>query len=94
MLARPYSDPADGAVTSLAIRITLFSKNVLPQWVITVTYLGSRTKQVSVTAEQLPQIREWIANYRQIKEALEAISDVHWAKGELRRCPKAASQAI
>lgn len=48
-----------------------------PQWVVTVTYPGSKTKQVSVTARQLPQIREWIANYRQIKETLEAISGIN-----------------
>lgn len=48
-----------------------------PQWVVTVTYPGSKTKQVSVTTEQLPQIREWIANYRRIKETLEAISEIN-----------------
>jgi hypothetical protein len=48
-----------------------------PQWVVTVTYPGSKTKQVSVTAGQLPQIRQWIANYRRIKDALEAISEIN-----------------
>ena len=48
-----------------------------PQWVVTVTYPGSKTKQISVTTEQLPQIRQWIANYRQLKDALEAISEIN-----------------
>lgn len=48
-----------------------------PQWIVTVTYPGSKTKQVSVTTEQLPQIREWIANYRQIKDTLDAISEIN-----------------
>jgi len=48
-----------------------------PQWVVTVTYPRGKTKQVSVTTEQLPRIRAWIANYRQIKETLEAISEIN-----------------
>ena len=48
-----------------------------PQWVVTVTYPGSKTKQVSVTTDQLPQIRRWIANYRQLKDTLEAISSLN-----------------
>lgn len=48
-----------------------------PQWIVTVTYPRGKTKQVSVTAEQLPQIRDWITNYRRIKDALEAISEIN-----------------
>jgi hypothetical protein len=48
-----------------------------PQWIVTVTYPGSKTKQISVTSAQLPQIRQWIANYRQIKDTLEAISEIN-----------------
>jgi hypothetical protein len=48
-----------------------------PQWVVTVTYPRGKTKQVSVTTEQLPQIRAWISNYRQIKETIEAISEIN-----------------
>jgi hypothetical protein len=62
-----------------------------PQWVVTVTYPGARTKQVSVTAEQLPQIRAWIANYRQIKEALEAISETNL---ESLRSAREAAKAV
>jgi len=48
-----------------------------PQWIVTVTYPGSKTKQISVTTGQLPQIREWIANYRQIRDTLETISEIN-----------------
>jgi len=48
-----------------------------PQWFVTVTYPGGKTKQISLTAAQLPQVRQWIANYRLIKDALESVSEAN-----------------
>lgn len=49
------------------------------QWVINVNYPGGQTRQVTVSPAQVPAVRQWIANYRQIKESLEAISEINLA---------------
>lgn len=48
-----------------------------PQWVINMNYPGGRTRQVSVRPEQVAQVEQWMSNYRQIKEALEAASEMN-----------------
>jgi hypothetical protein len=48
-----------------------------PVWVLTVGYPGGRTRQVSLRAEQVPQVRAWVANYRKSKAALEQICELN-----------------
>jgi hypothetical protein len=50
--------------------------------VLTVTYPGNRTRQFSLRAEQVPDVRHWIDNYKKLKEALEAICELnlHWLR--------------
>src|SRR5229473_1604839 len=47
-----------------------------PQWVLTVTYPGAKTRQLSLRPEQVPQVRQALQRYRQAKETLEAISEL------------------
>ena len=46
-------------------------------WVLTVTYPGSRTRQISLRPEQVPEVRRWLDNYKKFKEALEAICELN-----------------
>jgi hypothetical protein len=48
-----------------------------PLWVLTVGYPGGKTRQVSLRPEQVPQVRKAIEDYRDFKQALEAISEVN-----------------
>jgi hypothetical protein len=48
-----------------------------PVWVLTVGYPGGRTRQLSLRAEQVPQVRAWLANYRKSKAALEQICELN-----------------
>ena len=48
-----------------------------PQWVLTVGYRGGKTRQVSLRSDQVPRVREAIANYRKCKRSLEAISELN-----------------
>jgi len=48
-----------------------------PLWILTVSYPGRKCKQVCLRPEQLPQVREWIANYRKLRDQLEAISELN-----------------
>jgi hypothetical protein len=48
-----------------------------PMWILTVGYRGGRTRQLSLRAEQVPQVRAWLANYRQSKAALEKICELN-----------------
>lgn len=45
--------------------------------VLTVTYPGSRTRQISLRPEQVPEVRRWLDNYKKLKEALEAICELN-----------------
>src|SRR5215204_2234736 len=55
-------------------------------FVLTVTYPGGRTRQFSLRRERVAEVRRWLANYRELKEAIEAICELN--HGLLR--PKAA----
>ena len=46
-----------------------------PVWVLTVSYPGGRTKQISLSAEQKPMVQQWLRNYRKIKDSLERICE-------------------
>jgi hypothetical protein len=48
-----------------------------PLSVLGITYPGGRTRQISLRPEQVPQVRRWLDNYKQLKEALEAICELN-----------------
>jgi hypothetical protein len=45
--------------------------------VLTVTYSGKRTRQISLRPEQVADVRRWLGNYKKLKEALEAICELN-----------------
>lgn len=45
--------------------------------VLTVSYPGGRTKQISLRPEQVPVVEQWLRNYRDLKAALEGICEVN-----------------
>jgi hypothetical protein len=48
-----------------------------PLWVLTVTYPGGRTKQISLSSEQKPMVQQWLRNYRKLKDTLERICELN-----------------
>ena len=48
-----------------------------PLWVLTVTYPGGRTRQISVRRERVEEVRRWLANYQELKEKIEAICELN-----------------
>lgn len=48
-----------------------------PLWVLTVGYPGGKTRQLSLRAEQVPQVRKALATYQDFKQSLEAISELN-----------------
>ena len=58
-------------------------------FVLTVTYPGGRTRQFSVRRERVEEVRRWLANYRDLKEAIEAICELNH---DLLRPERAASK--
>jgi len=48
-----------------------------PLWVLTVGYPGGKNRQVSLRPDQVPQVRKALRNYREIKQRLEAISELN-----------------
>jgi uncharacterized protein DUF6788 len=61
-----------------------------PLWVLNVGYPGGKTRQISLRAAQVPQVREAIEHYHQLKNTLEAISELNQQllrldRNELRR---------
>jgi len=60
-----------------------------PQWVLNVNYPGGRTGQLSLHRPQLPQVRRWLHNYRQVKKTLEAICELNQLSLRLDRAPRA-----
>ena len=46
-------------------------------WVLTVSYPGGRTKQISLSAEQKPLVQPWLRNYRKLKATLERICELN-----------------
>ena len=45
--------------------------------VLTVSYPGGRTRQFSLRSEMVPEVRRWLANYQELKEAIEAICEIN-----------------
>ena len=48
-----------------------------PLWVLNVGYPGGKTRQLSLRPEQVPQVRQALQSYQQVKEILEAISELN-----------------
>jgi len=48
-----------------------------PVWVLTVGYPGGRTRQLSLRAEQVPQVRAWLANYHKLKATVEQVCELN-----------------
>ena len=48
-----------------------------PTWVLTVTYPGGHTKQISLSAEQKPLVQQWLRNYHKLKDTLERICELN-----------------
>ena len=61
-----------------------------PLAILTVTYPGGRTKQLSLSREQIPQVRRWLRNYQNLKEVIEAICEINQ---QLLRAEKEAAKA-
>jgi len=61
-----------------------------PLSVLTVSYPGGRTQQISLRRDQLAKVRRWLRNYQKLKEAIEAICELN---REMLRAEKNASKA-
>src|SRR5580693_9665254 len=46
-------------------------------FVLTVTYPGGRTRQLSVRRERVAEVRRWLSNYQDLKEAIEAVCELN-----------------
>ena len=46
-------------------------------FVLTVTYAGGRTRQISVRRERVAEVRRWLDNYQKLKQAIEAICELN-----------------
>src|SRR4030081_239561 len=59
-------------------------------FVLTVTYAGGRTRQLSVRRERVAEVRRWLSNYQELKQAIEAVCELNH---DLLRPERAASKA-
>ena len=48
-----------------------------PVWVLTVSYPGGRTRQISLSAEQKSLVQQWLRNYRKLKDTFERICELN-----------------
>lgn len=48
-----------------------------PIWVLAIGYPGGRTRHLSLRAEQVPQVRAWLVNYRKCKAVLEKVCELN-----------------
>ncbi len=48
-----------------------------PQTVLTISYPGGRTRQFSIPRELVPQVRQWLSNYQDLKETIEAVCELN-----------------
>ncbi len=60
-------------------------------FVLTVTYPGGRTRQFSVRRERVAEVRRWLSNYQELREAIEAICELNH---DLLRPERAALKAL
>src|SRR4029450_4912650 len=59
-------------------------------FVLTVTYPGGRTRQISVRRERVAEVRRWLSNYQVLRGAIEAICELNH---DLLRPERSASKA-
>jgi hypothetical protein len=45
--------------------------------VLTVSYAGGKTRQLSLRRAQVGEVRRWLGNYQKLKAALEAICELN-----------------
>src|SRR6266705_2316949 len=45
--------------------------------VLTVSYGGGRVRQFSVRRERVAEVRRWLSNYQELKEAIEAVCELN-----------------
>lgn len=50
-----------------------------PLCVLTVSYPGGRTRQISLRGEQVEAVRRWVSNYHELKDAIEVICELNHA---------------
>jgi len=48
-----------------------------PQTVLTISYPGGRTRQFSIPRELVPQVRQWLSNYQDLKETIEGVCELN-----------------
>ena len=48
-----------------------------PIWVLAVSYLGGRTKQISLSPQQKPIVQQCLRNYQKMKNTLERICELN-----------------
>src|SRR5215469_2965487 len=48
-----------------------------PVWVLTVSYPTGRTRQISLRAEQVDEVRRWLSNYRKLKDGIEELCELN-----------------
>jgi hypothetical protein len=58
-------------------------------FVLTVTYPWGCTRQFSVRRERVAEVRRWLRNYQELKEAIEAVCELNH---DLLRPERAASK--
>jgi hypothetical protein len=46
-------------------------------FVLTVTYAGGRTRQISVRPERVAEVRRWLDNFQNLKAAIEGICELN-----------------
>jgi hypothetical protein len=46
-------------------------------FVLTVTYARGRTRQFSVRRERVAEVRRWLNNYQELKQAIEAVCELN-----------------
>jgi response regulator of citrate/malate metabolism len=46
-------------------------------WVLNVGYPGGKTRQISLRPEQVTRVRDALDRYQQLKQTLEAISELN-----------------
>ena len=66
-----------------------------PLAVLTVSYPGGRTRQISLRPEQIGEVRQWLASYQSLKAALEQICEInhHLLRGEKSPAKRAARRS-
>jgi hypothetical protein len=64
-----------------------------PQWVLNVNYPGAKTRQLSLRPAQVPAARKALKRYQQVKETLEAISELNQYLLRLDRDESKVSQS-